>query len=178
MASVWHNTITRLMGSIAFLCVLNTNKYKRYELSKHDSGSIGRLKCTYFFSFWAFEHILYKFLKRSRIHSWVISIYYMIYIELTTLSFNSVKCNFHWQWGNVWYCYRTSFDDSALINCLNNAQFPLTLMGVLAPGSAHARPSARPPIGMSGNFPAKWQDNRPGRRQSLYEWWRQKPIKP
>ena len=27
------------------------------------------------------------------------------------------------------------------------------LMGVLAPGSAHARPSARPPIDMSGNFP-------------------------
>ena len=27
-------------------------------------------------------------------------------------------------------------------------------MGVLAPGSAHARPSAQPPINMSGNFPA------------------------
>ena len=27
-------------------------------------------------------------------------------------------------------------------------------MGALAPGSAHARPSARPPIDMSGNFPA------------------------
>ena len=27
-------------------------------------------------------------------------------------------------------------------------------MGVLAPGSAHARPSAQPPIDMSGNFPA------------------------
>ena len=27
-------------------------------------------------------------------------------------------------------------------------------MGVLAPGSEHARPSARPPISMSGNFPA------------------------
>jgi hypothetical protein len=27
-------------------------------------------------------------------------------------------------------------------------------MGVLAPGSAHARPSARPPIDMRGNFPA------------------------
>ena len=26
--------------------------------------------------------------------------------------------------------------------------------GVLAPGSAHARPSARPPLYMSGNFPA------------------------
>jgi hypothetical protein len=32
--------------------------------------------------------------------------------------------------------------------------FPLVPMGVLAPGSAHARPSARPPINTSGNFPA------------------------
>ena len=30
---------------------------------------------------------------------------------------------------------------------------PLTLMGVLAPGSAHAGPSAHPPIDVSGNFP-------------------------
>ena len=27
-------------------------------------------------------------------------------------------------------------------------------MGVLAPGSAHARPSAQPSIDVSGNFPA------------------------
>jgi hypothetical protein len=27
-------------------------------------------------------------------------------------------------------------------------------MGVLAPGPVHARPSARPPIDTSGNFPA------------------------
>jgi hypothetical protein len=33
-------------------------------------------------------------------------------------------------------------------------QFPLTPMGVVAPGPAHARPSAQPPIDMSGNFPA------------------------
>ena len=33
-------------------------------------------------------------------------------------------------------------------------KFPLTTMGVLAPRSAHARPSAQPPIDMSGNFPA------------------------
>ena len=33
-------------------------------------------------------------------------------------------------------------------------KFPLAPMGVLAPGSAHARPSARPPIDVSGNFPA------------------------
>ena len=30
--------------------------------------------------------------------------------------------------------------------------FPLVPMGVLAPRSAHARPSAQPPIDMSGNF--------------------------
>ena len=33
-------------------------------------------------------------------------------------------------------------------------KFPLAPMGVLTPGSAHARPSARPPIDTSGNFPA------------------------
>jgi hypothetical protein len=33
-------------------------------------------------------------------------------------------------------------------------KFPLTQMGFLAPGSAHARPSAQPPIDVSGNFPA------------------------
>ena len=33
-------------------------------------------------------------------------------------------------------------------------KFPLAPMGVLAPGSAHARPSALPPIDTSGNFPA------------------------
>ena len=32
--------------------------------------------------------------------------------------------------------------------------FPLAPMGVLALGSAHARPSARPPINTSRNFPA------------------------
>ena len=33
-------------------------------------------------------------------------------------------------------------------------KFPLTPIGVLAPGSAHVRPSTRPPIDMSRNFPA------------------------
>ena len=33
-------------------------------------------------------------------------------------------------------------------------KFPLPPMGVLAPGSAHARPSARPPIDTRGNFSA------------------------
>ena len=36
----------------------------------------------------------------------------------------------------------------------NNIKFPLAPMGVLAPGSAHARPSAKPPIDTSGNFSA------------------------
>ena len=39
-----------------------------------------------------------------------------------------------------------------IINCCE--KFPLAPMGVLAPGSAHARPSARHPIDTSGNFPA------------------------
>ena len=34
-------------------------------------------------------------------------------------------------------------------------KFPLAPMGVLAPGSAHTTPSARPPIGTGGNFPAR-----------------------
>ena len=33
-------------------------------------------------------------------------------------------------------------------------------MGVLAPGSAHARPSARPPIDTSGNFSAHMSGGR------------------
>ena len=33
-------------------------------------------------------------------------------------------------------------------------KFPLAPMGVLAPGSAHVRLSARPPIDTSGNFSA------------------------
>ena len=33
-------------------------------------------------------------------------------------------------------------------------EFPLAPMGVLAPGSTHTRPSARPSIDTSGNFPA------------------------
>ena len=33
-------------------------------------------------------------------------------------------------------------------------KFPLAPMGVLAPVSAHAGPSAQPPMGTSGKFPA------------------------
>ena len=33
-------------------------------------------------------------------------------------------------------------------------KYPLAPMGVLAPGSAHAIPSAQPPIDTSGKFPA------------------------
>ena len=36
----------------------------------------------------------------------------------------------------------------------NLSKFALAPMGVLAPGSAHARPSARPPIDTSRNFSA------------------------
>ena len=38
---------------------------------------------------------------------------------------------------------------------------PLTSMGVLAPRSAHARPSARPPINMSGYFPVHVSEESP-----------------
>ena len=36
------------------------------------------------------------------------------------------------------------------LNNLKQCKFPLMPMGVLAPGSAHARPSAQPPIDVSG----------------------------
>ena len=39
-----------------------------------------------------------------------------------------------------------------LENIKTTSEFSLTPMGVLAPGSAHARPSAQPPIDMSGIF--------------------------
>ena len=37
-------------------------------------------------------------------------------------------------------------------NKIRREKFLLTPMGVLAPGSAHVRPSTQPPINMSGNF--------------------------
>ena len=40
-------------------------------------------------------------------------------------------------------------------------KIPLVPMGVLAPGSAHARPSARPPIITSRNFPANMSADLP-----------------
>ena len=36
--------------------------------------------------------------------------------------------------------------------CITMIKIPLAPMGVLAPESAHVRPSARPPIDTSGNF--------------------------
>jgi hypothetical protein len=39
--------------------------------------------------------------------------------------------------------------------CLDIEKFPLAPMGVLAPGSAHSRPSAQPPIDPSGSFRSK-----------------------
>ena len=38
---------------------------------------------------------------------------------------------------------------------VHQVEFPLAPMGVLAPVSAHAGPSAQPPIGTIGNFPAR-----------------------
>ena len=40
-------------------------------------------------------------------------------------------------------------------------KFPRTPMGVLAPGSAHARPSAQPHIGVCGNFPLRMSAESP-----------------
>ena len=44
-------------------------------------------------------------------------------------------------------------NENTMLGC-DLFQIPLARMGVLAPGSAHARPSAQPPINTSGNFPA------------------------
>ena len=38
-------------------------------------------------------------------------------------------------------------------------QFPLAPMGALAPGSAHARPSAQAHIDTNGNFSTPWREN-------------------
>ena len=43
----------------------------------------------------------------------------------------------------------------SVVEAAIGVKFPLTPMGVLAPGSARARPSAQPPIDGSGNFPAR-----------------------
>ena len=42
-------------------------------------------------------------------------------------------------------------------------KFPLEPMGVLAHGSAHVRPSARPPIDTSGNFLAHMSAETPSK---------------
>jgi hypothetical protein len=51
------------------------------------------------------------------------------------------------------FLMQTTTHQSNYIMCTMEI-FPLTPMGVLAPRSAHARPSAQPPINVSGNFPA------------------------
>ena len=43
---------------------------------------------------------------------------------------------------------------SKIVMSMRKEAFSLAPMGVLAPRSAHARPSAQPPINMSRNFPA------------------------
>ena len=45
----------------------------------------------------------------------------------------------------------TTFMPSSLL--ISIQKIPLAPMGGLAPGSAHAEPSAQPPIGTSGIFP-------------------------
>ena len=51
--------------------------------------------------------------------------------------------------------------DKKNLHAENIYEFPLAPMGVLAPGSAQARPSARPPIDTSGNFPAQMSAESP-----------------
>ena len=51
-------------------------------------------------------------------------------------------------------CFLIIEECSRCIVISEYTKFPLAPMGVLTPGSAHARPSAQPPIDMSGNFPA------------------------
>ena len=48
---------------------------------------------------------------------------------------------------------RHSTKDSC--GAVKSMEFPLAPMGALAPGSAHARPSAQAPIDTSGNFSAQ-----------------------
>ena len=51
--------------------------------------------------------------------------------------------------------FSSSFSVSSNNNSINLFKFPLAPMGVLAPVSAHAGPSAQPPIDTSGNFSAR-----------------------
>jgi hypothetical protein len=55
---------------------------------------------------------------------------------------------------------------------ISSSIFPLTPMGVLAPGSADARPSARPPIDVSRNFPALMSAESPPTHQKSYPMFR------
>ena len=47
------------------------------------------------------------------------------------------------------------------------SKIPLVPMGVLAPVSAHARPSARPPIDMSERFPPRMSAESPSNLQCM-----------
>ena len=51
----------------------------------------------------------------------------------------------------------------------NNRKIPLAPMGVLAPVSAHTGPSAQPPIGTSGIFPACVSAESPNPSEVIYE---------
>ena len=70
---------------------------------------------------------------------------FKIKLEQWFLTSSLIWGNFIWKWSNQ--------NDNFGLFCLLK-KIPLALMGVLAPWSAHARPSARPPIDTSGNFSA------------------------
>ena len=63
------------------------------------------------------------------------------YIEMSVFPFYWSKCNYN------------MLNSVGLKQAENKWIIPLTAMGVLAPGSAHSRSSAQPPIDMSRNFP-------------------------
>ena len=58
--------------------------------------------------------------------------------------------NLHQYFPGSWKIYQSKIN--AITSLAIVIKFPLAPMGVLAPGSAHARPSARPPMDTSGNF--------------------------
>jgi hypothetical protein len=72
-------------------------------------------------------------------------VYYEIFhysLYLLVFQFNSPLMNINMKGGHM-----TMLHKMIIIK-----KFPLAPMGILAPGSAHARPSARPHIATSGNF--------------------------
>jgi hypothetical protein len=60
----------------------------------------------------------------------------------------------------------------------SSVQIPLAPMGVLAPGSAQARPSARRPIDTSGNFPAPVSADSPSNIRNPRKFFEITPLDP